>query len=119
MKDFINIKLIHCITSIFLFSMLGCMIQKQIRENKMIYTKNDYEKDSVLVKSFIKLDSIVGSKKSQKEFYCPEDILKIIVDKTQIQNSGDMGFIGPKFTLKDWVAWHEWFKNKFRNSIAN
>jgi len=119
MKDFKNFKLILCFTSIFIFSILGCIVQKQIRENKISYTKNDFEKDSVLVKSFIKLDSIVESKKSQKVFYCPENILKIIVDKTQIKNSGDMGFIGPKFTLKDWIAWHEWYKEKFRNSIAN
>jgi hypothetical protein len=99
--------------------MLGCMIQKQIRDNKISYTKNDFEKDSVLVNSFITLDSVVGSKKLQKVFYCPEVILKIIVGKTKIQNSGGMGFIGPQFTLKDWVAWHEWFKDKFRNNTAN
>lgn len=120
MKDFKNIKLIHCITSIFLFCILGCMIQKkQIREYKISYTKNDFKKDSVLVSSFIKLDSIVGSKKSQNVFYCPEYILKIIINKTQIQNSGNMGFIGPQFSLKDWFAWHEWFKDRFRNNIGN
>jgi hypothetical protein len=119
MNDFKKIKQIHCITFIFLFSIFSCTIQKQIRENRISYTKHDFEKDSVLVNSFIMLDSIVKSKKSQKVFYCPVDLLKIIVNKTQIQNSGSMGFIGPQFILKDWIAWHEWFKNKFRKGITN
>jgi hypothetical protein len=115
MQKVMSNKLIYRMCLFLLPIMAGCFVQKKINKYKINYTQSDMQKDSILVKNFISIDSIVNIKKSDKTFYCPESILKLIVSKTGILNSGDMSFIGPKFTINDWVAWHKWFIKEFRD----
>jgi hypothetical protein len=101
---------------IFISMNSGCYLHNQVRKNTIIYNSEDWHKDSLLVKHFLKLDSIISHNNYGKSFYCPNVTLKYIVDKTAIPSTGDNTFIGGKFTIDDWINWHNWFKNKFRST---
>ncbi len=99
----------------FAFCLLsGCYLQRQIKRNHIDYIESDWRKDSLLVQSFIKIDSVIKQNKNGRSFYCQDSVLKIITDKTKIPSTGGGSIVGAKFTLQDWVNWHNWFKNKFR-----
>jgi len=102
------------LTLFLLLANCGCFSQKQLEKNSIHYTEIDWKKDSIVVANFIKIDSIVNSHKHRKSFYCPEIILKVLIAKTGISSTGDNTFVGPKFTISDWLNWHNWFINKFR-----
>jgi hypothetical protein len=113
MKKYINLFGV-VILFIINLSLNSCFPPKEIKENLIAYTKQDFNKDSVLVENFIKIDSIVKKNKRSKSYYCPIEVVKLLHTKTGISGSGDGSIIGYKFTLEDWIKWHKWFKNNFR-----
>ncbi|CAN5555037.1 hypothetical protein BH11BAC5_BH11BAC5_33270 [soil metagenome] len=112
-----------CLVNIVFFFMVsveGCFPSKEIKNNLIEYNDQDWNRDSVLVKSLRHVDSIV--KKSNhlnslkgKSFYSDLNSLTELKSKTGIGATGDVAFIGFKFTFEDWLKWHDWFRIHFRN----
>lgn len=88
--------------------------KKIISQNLIKYTPNDIAKDSSLVVSLMKIDSIVVSKKRGRVYYANPKLVEEIILKSGNGYLRKMNFIGVQFSLNDWVSWHKWFKTVFR-----
>lgn len=104
-------KIAYCL--LFILAISSCTWRMQIRKYKIDYSPLDKAKDSLLISSFMKIDSIVLSSRHAKAFYCDLMTLRLLEEKTGILSTGDGNIIGKKFTRKDWIEWHKWYLAKF------